>query len=127
AAAACLGAGGGGPDDGEDPAETGRAPAARSGDDGAQETRPEAEEGTAPQDEEAASAAGERPRIMLRIDLGVDETGGEGAPTLAGDVLAALIAEPLGCEAECVEDQAQGPHAGCGRYMRSATHAPLAH
>ena len=116
AAAALLGLGACSPDPGEDPEETAPAPTTNSDDDGAQETRPETEEGTASQDEETSSAAGERTRIMLRIDLGVDETGGEGAPTLAGDDLAALLAEPFGGEAECAEDLELGPDAapvGC--------------
>src|SRR5699024_2320187 len=111
AAAALLGLGACSPDAGEDPEETAPAPTTSSDDDGAQETRPETEEGTASQDEETSSAAGERTRIMLRIDLGVDETGGEGAPTLAGDDLAALLAEPFGGEAECAEDLELGPDA----------------
>src|SRR5699024_3453560 len=60
AAAALLGLGACSPDPGEDPEETAPAPTTNSDDDGAQETRPETEEGTASQDEETSSAAGER-------------------------------------------------------------------
>ena len=52
AAAALLGLGACSPDPGEDPEETAPAPTTNSDDDGAQETRPETEEGTASQDEE---------------------------------------------------------------------------
>src|SRR5699024_7315225 len=54
AAAALLGLGACSPDPGEDPEETAPAPTTNSDDDGAQETRPETEEGTASQDEETS-------------------------------------------------------------------------
>src|SRR5699024_7398910 len=106
AAAALLGLGACSPDPGEDPEETAPAPTTNSDDDGAQETRPETEEGTASQDEETSSAAGERTRIMRRIDLGVDETGG----------VAARRAGRGGGGAECAEALERGPDAapvGC--------------
>lgn len=129
AAAALLGLSACSPDAEDGSEETAPAPTTSSDGGGAQETTPqETDEGTASQDEgtdgqdetdgdeETSSAAGERTRIMLRIDLGVDETGGEGAPTLAGDDLAALLAEPFGGEAECADALELAPGAapvGC--------------
>ena len=123
AAAALLGLSACSPDAEDGSEETAPAPTTSSDDGGAQETGQETDEQdeatdeeTTSQDEETSSATGERTRIMLRIDLGVDETGGEGAPTLAGDDLAALLAEPFGGEAECADALELAPGAapvGC--------------
>src|SRR5699024_8899012 len=110
AAAALLGLGACSSDAGEDPEESAPAPTTSSDDGGAQETGQETDEQdeatdeeTTSQDEETSSATGERTRIMLRIDLGVDDSTGEGDLTLPGDDLAALLAEPFGGEAECAD------------------------
>lgn len=68
------------------------------------------------QDDGETGAAGERIRIMLVTDLGVDDTGGEGAPVLASDELAALLADPFGDTAECADELVLEPGAasvGC--------------
>lgn len=59
------------------------------------------EDDEATEDDEGASTAGERTRIMLRTDLGLDGSTGEGALVLAGDDLSALLAEPFGGTADC--------------------------
>lgn len=65
----------------------------------------------AEEDEDGVSAAGERTRIMLRTDLGLDDTSGEGALVLAHDDLAALLAEPFGGTADCDADLVLEPGA----------------
>lgn len=69
--------------------------------DGAQPTD---DEGAGDQEEGDAGASGERTRILLVTDLGIDETSGDGAPVLANDELAALLAKPFGGAAECVDE-----------------------
>ena len=62
-------------------------------------------------DEGEDGTAGERTRIMLRIDLGLDETSGDGALVLPGDELAALLAEPFGDTAQCDDELVLEPGA----------------
>ena len=71
-------------------------------------------------------AAGKRTRILLVTDLGIDETSGDGAPTLANDDLAALLAEPFGGTAECADELVVelGQRAGGGGPPRPAATAP---
>ncbi|ASK65250.1 hypothetical protein CFK39_04735 [Brachybacterium avium] len=99
----------------EDGAEESSAPPSASTDDGAQETEQDADHDQASddggsatgdddevtEDDEGASTAGERTRIMLRTDLGLDGSTGEGALVLTGDDLSALLAEPFGGTADC--------------------------
>ncbi|MCZ4327651.1 hypothetical protein [Brachybacterium paraconglomeratum] len=90
---------------------------AGSGADAGDESADEAgdDEGAGDQEEGAPGAAGERTRILLVTDLGIDETSGNGAPTLANDDLAALLAEPFGGTAECADELLveRGQSAGC--------------
>lgn len=90
---------------------------AGSGADAGDESADEAgdDEGAGDQEEGDPGAAGERTRILLVTDLGIDETSGDGAPTLANDDLAALLAEPFGGTAECADDLLveMGQSAGC--------------
>ncbi|MGP5414085.1 hypothetical protein [Brachybacterium paraconglomeratum] len=90
---------------------------AGSGADAGDESADEAgdDEGAGDQEEGAPGAAGERTRILLVTDLGIDETSGDGAPTLANDDLAALLAEPFGGTAECADELLieRGQSAGC--------------
>ncbi|MFI8778638.1 hypothetical protein ACIGH6_16320 [Brachybacterium paraconglomeratum] len=87
------------------------------GDDAGDESADEAgdDEGAGDQEEGDPGAAGERTRILLVTDLGIDETSGDGAPTLANDDLAALLAEPFGGTAECTDELLveRGQSAGC--------------
>ena len=79
---------------------------AGSGADAGDESADEAgdDEGAGDQEEGDPGAAGERTRILLVTDLGIDETSGDGTPTLANDDLAALLAEPFGGTAECADE-----------------------
>lgn len=90
---------------------------AESGDDQATDDQDEAgdDEGAGDQEEGDPGAAGERTRILLVTDLGIDETSGDGAPTLADDDLAALLAAPFGGTAECADELVveRGQSAGC--------------
>ena len=90
---------------------------AGSGADAGDESADEAgdNEGAGDQEEGDPGAAGERTRILLVTDLGIDETSGDGAPTLADDDLAALLAEPFGGTAECADELVVelGQSAGC--------------
>ena len=90
---------------------------AGSGADAGDESADEAgdDEGAGDQEEGDPGAAGERTRILLVTDLGIDETSGDGAPTLADDDLAALLAEPFGGTAECADKLVVelGQSAGC--------------
>ena len=90
---------------------------AGSGADAGDESADEAgdDEGAGDQEEGDPGAAGERTRILLVTDLGIDETSGDGAPTLANDDLAALLAEPFGGTAECADELLveRGQSAGC--------------
>ena len=90
---------------------------AGSGADAGDESADEAgdDEGAGDQEEGDPGAAGERTRILLVTDLGIDETSGDGAPTLADDDLAALLAEPFGGTAECADELVVelGQSAGC--------------
>lgn len=90
---------------------------AGSGADAGDESADEAgdDEGAGDQEEGAPGAAGERTRILLVTALGIDETSGDGAPTLANDDLAALLAEPFGGTAECADELLveRGQSAGC--------------
>ena len=90
---------------------------AGSGADAGDESADEAgdDEGAGDQEEGDPGAAGERTRILLVTDLGIDETSGDGAPTLANDDLAALLAEPFGGTAECADELVVelGQSAGC--------------
>lgn len=90
---------------------------AGSGADAGDESADEAggDEGAGDQEEGDPGAAGKRTRILLVTDLGIDETSGDGAPTLADDDLAALLAEPFGGTAECADDLLveRGQSAGC--------------
>jgi len=63
------------------------------------------------QNEGEASAAVERTRIMLRPELGLDDSSGEGAPVLPADDLAGLLAEPFGGTAECDDELVLEPGA----------------
>lgn len=114
-----CGTGSGAGDGSEDPSA---APSRSSDDGGTQETAPADQDerasdggGTATGDEQddqdeqteqtddegGASAAGDRTRIMLKVDLGLDDTSGEGALVLPADQLAALLADPFGGTADC--------------------------
>lgn len=53
---------------------------------------------------EDGAAMGDRTRIMLRTELGVDDTSGDGALALPAEELAALLAEPFGDTAECSDE-----------------------
>ncbi|WP_434175632.1 hypothetical protein [Brachybacterium conglomeratum] len=90
---------------------------AGSGADAGDESADEAgdDEGAGDQEEGDPGAAGERTRILLVTALGIDETSGDGAPTLANDDLAALLAEPFGGTAECADELLveRGQSAGC--------------
>ena len=90
---------------------------AGSGADAGDESADEAgdDEGAGDQEEGDPGAAGERTRILLVTALGIDETSGDGAPTLANDDLAALLAEPFGGTAECADKLVVelGQSAGC--------------
>ena len=90
---------------------------AGSGADAGDESADEAgdNEGAGDQEEGDPGAAGKRTRILLVTDLGIDETSGDGAPTLANDDLAALLAEPFGGTAECADELVVelGQSAGC--------------
>ena len=90
---------------------------AGSGADAGDESADEAgdDEGAGDQEEGDPGAAGERTRILLVTDLGIDETSGDGTPTLANDGLAALLAEPFGGTAECADELVveRGQSAGC--------------
>ena len=90
---------------------------AGSGADAGDESADEAgdDEGAGDQEEGDPGAAGERTRILLVTALGIDETSGDGAPTLADDDLAALLAEPFGGTAECADELVVelGQSAGC--------------
>ena len=90
---------------------------AGSGADAGDESADEAgdDEGAGDQEEGDPGAAGKRTRILLVTDLGIDETSGDGAPTLANDDLAALLAEPFGGTAECADELLveRGQSAGC--------------
>ena len=90
---------------------------AGSGADAGDESADEAgdDEGAGDQEERDPGAAGERTRILLVTALGIDETSGDGAPTLANDDLAALLAEPFGGTAECADELLveRGQSAGC--------------
>ena len=90
---------------------------AGSGADAGDESADEAgdNEGAGDQEEGDPGAAGKRTRILLVTDLGIDETSGDGAPTLADDDLAALLAEPFGGTAECADELVVelGQSAGC--------------
>ena len=90
---------------------------AGSGADAGDESADEAgdNEGAGDQEEGDPGAAGERTRILLVTALGIDETSGDGAPTLANDDLAALLAEPFGGTAECADELLveRGQSAGC--------------
>lgn len=90
---------------------------AGSGADAGDESADEAgdDEGAGDQEEGNPGAAGKRTRILLVTDLGIDETSGDGAPTLADDDLAALLAEPFGGTAECADELVVelGQSAGC--------------
>ena len=79
---------------------------AGSGADAGDESADEAgdDEGAGDQEEGDPGAAGKRTRILLVTDLGIDETSGDGTPTLANDDLAALLAEPFGGTAECADE-----------------------
>lgn len=92
-------------DDGGSGADAGDESADEAGDD----------EGAGDQEEGDPGAAGERTRILLVTDLGIDETSGDGAPTLADVDLAALLAEPFGGTAECADELVVelGQSAGC--------------
>ncbi|OFT48291.1 hypothetical protein HMPREF3159_13455 [Brachybacterium sp. HMSC06H03] len=98
-----------------DDAETGDD--AEVGDDQATDDQGETggDEGAGDQEKGDPGAAGERTRILLVTDLGIDETSGDGAPTLANDDLAALLAEPFGGTAECADELLieTGQSAGC--------------
>ena len=90
---------------------------AGSGADAGDESADEAgdDEGAGDQEEGDPGAAGKRTRILLVTDLGIDETSVDGAPTLADDDLAALLAEPFGGTAECADELVVelGQSAGC--------------
>ena len=90
---------------------------AGSGADAGDESADEAgdDEGAGDQEEGDPGAAGKRTRILLVTDLGIDVTSGDGAPTLADDDLAALLAEPFGGTAECADELVVelGQSAGC--------------
>ena len=90
---------------------------AGSGADAGDESADEAgdDEGAGDQEEGDPGAAGKRTRILLVTALGIDETSGDGAPTLADDDLAALLAEPFGGTAECADELVVelGQSAGC--------------
>ncbi|MFJ6044283.1 DUF4333 domain-containing protein [Brachybacterium paraconglomeratum] len=92
-----------------------RTDGAESGDDADTDAGSGDDEGAGDQEEGAPGAAGERTRILLVTDLGIDETSGDGAPNLANDDLAALLAEPFGGTAECADELLveRGQSAGC--------------
>lgn len=85
------------------------------GDDGESADEQTTEPGAGDQEEGDPGASGERTRILLVTDLGIDETSGDGAPTLPNDDLAALLAEPFGGTAECADELVveMGQSAGC--------------
>lgn len=115
AGAALLGLSACSPDAGGGSDEPSAATTASSDDDDAQETESqvteqETESQGMEQDDSAdqpsdgggaTNTAADRTRLMLKIDLGLDDTGGEGAPVLASDELAALLAESFGGTADC--------------------------
>ncbi|MDN5821510.1 MAG: hypothetical protein L0H39_08485, partial [Brachybacterium sp.] len=112
AGAALLGLGACATGDGDGAEGPSAAPSTSSDDGEVQGTEQDADaedEGDEGADGDGTSAAGERTRIMLRIDLGLDDTSGEGA--LAHDDLAALLAEPFGGTAECDADLVLEPGA----------------
>lgn len=128
ASAALLGLSACGPGTGDDTAESTPAPStssetaetpqdepsddAESADDGSATPSEDApDDGGADDDAGGTTAPGQRVRIMLRIDTGVDETGGEGAPILAAADLAALLNDPFDGEAECAGDLVLEPDA----------------
>lgn len=103
---------------GEQPSDdAGSGDDAESGDDQATDDQDDSgdDEGAGDQEEGDPRAAGERTRILLVTDLGIDETSGDGTPTLANDDLAALLAEPFGGTAECADELVveRGQSAGC--------------
>jgi hypothetical protein len=55
-------------------------------------------------DEGDPGASGERTRILLVTELGIDEASGDGAPVLTGEELAALLVERYDGEAECADE-----------------------
>ncbi|WP_394215436.1 hypothetical protein [Brachybacterium vulturis] len=98
AGAALLGLSACGTDTGAEPEGTPAAPATSSDGGGA-----EPSDGT--------GGAGERTRIMLSTDLGLDDASGEGALVLGSDALAALLAEPFGGSADCEAELVLAPGA----------------
>lgn len=98
---------------GEEQPSDGAGSGADAGDESADEAGDD--EGAGDQEQGDPGAAGERTRILLVTDLGIDETSGDGAPTLADDDLAALLAEPFGGTAECADELVVelGQSAGC--------------
>ncbi|ATG51198.1 hypothetical protein CFK38_06420 [Brachybacterium vulturis] len=114
---------------GADTEETPSAPAASSDGGGTQEAEPDpVSEATSDGTEDAggddqdaqgdqsdgtdaAEGAGERTRIMLSTDLGLDDTSGEGALVLGSDALAALLADPFGGTADCEAELVLAPGA----------------
>lgn len=90
---------------GEDPATTasaggGQEPATDEQDTDEQDGAG-ADEGAGDEEEGDPGASGERTRILLVTELGIDETSGDGAPVLADDELAALLTEDYGGESAC--------------------------
>lgn len=69
----------------------------------------------ATQDEGGTAALGERTRIMLVTDLGIDDTSGDGPLTLQNEELAELLAAPFEATAECADELVLEPGntAGC--------------
>lgn len=61
------------------------------------------------EDGEGQGTAGDLTRILLVTELGTDDGTGEGAPVLAADELAALLADPFGGTAECSGELTLGP------------------
>lgn len=69
----------------------------------------------AAQDDGGTAASGERTRIMLVTDLGLDDTSGDGSLTLQSEELAELLGAPFEATAECADELvlAPGNTAGC--------------
>lgn len=94
-----------GTDTGGEAEEPSAAPASDGGTQGQSPQEPTSSDGGgAGEDESVTSAAGDRTRIMLRTELGVDGSTGEGPLALADDELAALLAESFGGDAECDDE-----------------------
>ena len=65
--------------------------------------------------DQETGASGERTRIMLVTDLGIDDTTGDGPLTLQNEQLATLLSSPFDATAECAEELVLEPGnaAGC--------------